>query len=162
MGQDMFEQVSKTNKNAKYFCLEGMRIEPCYACRACNEKTNGKCIIRDDADIILPYIARSKAIIIFTPIVYGGYSFQIKRIIDKFSLIMDNHYRFYKGELVKGNSAGVNYHVIGVQDGNDTEEASVFKQFIAETRNIVSWTGQTIIMPRDAAGYDALIQEIIE
>ena len=159
MAQEMYDKITAAHNEAKYFNLQDMKIEPCIACRACEEKVYGRCVVRDDADLILPSFARSRTIIIFTPIVFGGYSFQVKRAIDKISLIGDRHYYYQNGELVKGNLTGMNYYVIGIQDGKDPEEAELFRQFVAETVKIANWTGRAIVMPQDAAVYDGLIKE---
>ena len=166
MGQDMYEKILKTRNDTKYFCLGDMKIEPCYACRGCEEKTYGRCIVHDDADLILPCLAGSETIIVFTPIVFGGYSFRVKRAIDKIALICDRHYYYHHGELVKGKpsygkqSMGVKYYAIGLHDGKSIEEIQVFEQLVMETILIAGWTGRAIVMPNDAAGYDNLIQEI--
>ena len=61
-----------------------------------------------------------------TPIVYGSYSFEVKRIVDKFSLIVDAHYYYRDGELVSSKDTGNKYYVIGVHAGSDTEEIKVY------------------------------------
>jgi len=160
MGQGMYEKIAKTRDDVRYFCMEGMKIEPCYSCRGCEEKTYGRCIVRDDADLILPCLARSKTIIVFTPIVYGAYSFQIKRAFDKIALIGDRHYYYRHGEVVKGKpSLGIKYYAVGLHDGKDMEEVQVFRQFVMETITIAGWTGRAVVMPHDAADYSNLIQE---
>gem|GEM_PF-419909 len=160
LSKNMHNEIIKTRSDIKHFCVENMRIEPCYACRHCEEKTYKRCVIRDDADLILPYLARSKTIVIFTPIVYGGYSFQIKRIVDRFSLLVSSHYYIYDGELVKGKSTGINYYVIGAHDGADAEEIQAFKQLVMETIKIAAWRGKPFIMPQDADEYENLIKEV--
>ena len=162
MGLDMYKQLTKTRQDIKHFCLENMRIEPCYACRGCEEKTYGRCVIRDDADLILPCLSRSETIVAFTPIVFGGYSFQMKRIVDKFSLIVGRHYNFQNGELVKEKYMDVNYYVIGIHDGVETEEIQTFKQLVMENIKIVSWKGKPFVLPYETDEYDRLIQKVAE
>jgi len=162
LGQTMYEEITKFRKDTKHFCVETMRIEPCYACRHCEEKTYRRCVIRDDADLILPYLARSKTIIIITPIVFGGYSFHMKRIVDRFSLIVGMHYSLHDGELVKGDNAGISYYVIGIHDGADTNEIQTFKQLVKETHKIVSWKGKPLVLPQDTSEYNNLIQEVVK
>ena len=168
VGQNMYEKIVKTRNDTKCFCLGDIKIEPCYACRGCEEKTYGRCVVRDDADLILPCLARSETIIVITPIVFGGYSFQVKRAIDKIGLICDRHYYYHRGELVKGKVAhgrqpmGVKYYAIGVHDGKDMDEIQVFKQLVTETILIAGWTGRAIVMPHDVSDYDSLIQEVSE
>ena len=160
VARELYEKCLDANREAYYFCLEGMRIEPCYACRGCEEKTYGRCVTRDDADKILPYVARAKTVVIYTPIVCGGYSFRVKRLVDKFALIGDRHYYFRNGELTKGAPSGFAYFVIGTFSGANMEEAEAFKRLIKETLTLASWAGRPIVMPREADDYNAMTREV--
>jgi multimeric flavodoxin WrbA len=158
--RDLYEKIAKKREDVKYFRADNMKIEPCYACRGCEEKTYGRCIVRDDADLILPNLSRSETIFVFTPIVFGGYSFKIKRAIDKFTLIVNKHYDYHRGELRKGKPSGLKYYALGFHDGGCEEEILVFRQLIMETLRIAAWTGRAFVMPGDKADYDSLIQEV--
>jgi multimeric flavodoxin WrbA len=159
-GLEILNKINGAHKEVKYFDLENINIEPCYACRSCEEKTYSRCIVRDDADMILPYLARSEAIIVLTPIVFGGYSLPVKRIIDKLSLIGDKHYYFRKGELVKRFSRDTKYFAIGLLDEAEIEEIDVFKQLVMETINIGSCEGRSIVIPREKEEYNNFIREM--
>jgi multimeric flavodoxin WrbA len=160
LGQDLYNKFSQRRQGIRHFCLEDMNVEPCYACRGCEEKTYGRCIIRDDADLILPSIMHSETIIVISPIVFGGYSFKIKRIVDKFALIAGRHYYYNNGELVKGKRTGTRYFAIGIHDGVIKEEIEVFKQFIAETLRIGAWEGKAIVIPQGTGDCDSLMSEV--
>jgi multimeric flavodoxin WrbA len=159
LGQDLYETIVKTRPDARLFCLENMRIEPCYACRGCEQKTCGRCVVRDDADEILPCVVRSETIMVLTPVVFGGYSFPIKRLVDKFSLIVDRHYCVRNGELTKGKPKKVGYYVIGVHEGIDDEDTQIFRQLVRENIRIASWKGRPIVLPHDEGDYRQLIRE---
>jgi multimeric flavodoxin WrbA len=161
LGLEMYEKIAKTQRDIKCFNLEDLNIEPCYACRGCEEKTYKRCIVRDDADLILPYIARSETFVIITPIIYGSYSFPVKRVFDKFTLIVDHHYSYRNGELTKGKTKRIKYYAIGIHDGIDMEEVNVFKQLAFETMNIAGWTGRAIVMPYDTEDYNRLVKELV-
>ena len=160
LGQNMYQEIVKAQQDIKHFCVENMRVEPCYACRGCEEKTYKRCVIHDDADLILPCLVRSETIVIFTSIIYGGYSFPVKRVVDRFNLLARVHYDFRDGELKSGKYSGVNYYVIGVLDGHNVEEINVFKQLVLETINIIGWQGKPFVMPNDAEEYGNLIQKV--
>ena len=162
VAQDMYNSIAKTRQDIKYFNMENMRVEPCYGCRGCEDKTFGRCIIRDDADVLLPCLIRSKTIVIFTPIIFGGYSFATKRIADRFLLMIPKRYHFNNGELVCGINPEVNYYVIGVNDGVDAQETQVFKQLVKETHIIVGWAGQSFVLPYDADEYNQLVRKVAE
>lgn len=161
LGQEMYGRISSVRKDVRHFNLENMDIEPCYACRGCEEKANGRCVVRDDADLLLPCLSRSKVIIVLTPVVFGGYSFKVKRALDKLGLITSKHYSYYKGELRKGTPSGTKYYVIGINDNIGHEEISVFKKLVFETQRIVAWLGKAIVLPNDCDDYDNLMQEVL-
>jgi len=160
LGQNMCREIAKARQDIKRFCVENMRVEPCYACRGCEEKTYKRCVIRDDADLILPFLVRSETIVIFTSIVFGGYSFSVKRVVDRFNLLARVHYDFRDGELKSGKYSGVNYYVIGVQDSYHAEEIKIFKQLVFETIDIIGWKGKPFVLPQDADEYGNLIQKV--
>ena len=160
LGQDMYQKIIEIRQDVKHFSMENMRIEPCYACRGCDEKAYKRCIIRDDADQILPYLARSKTIAVFTSIVFGGYSFHIKRIADRFALLLPKGYNYRDGELVAGKYPGINYHVIGIHDGIYKPEIEIFKQLVMENHKITGWVGQSLVLPYDEDKYNSLIKEV--
>jgi len=160
LGKDMYERVAQARQDVRHFYLEDMNIEPCHACRGCEEKTYGRCVIRDDADLILPCLARSKTIVVITPIVFGGYSFQVKRALDKFPLLLDRHYYTRSGELTAGKPSGIKYYAIGVHDSLKEEEIHVFRNLILETLKITAWGGRSIVMPYEADDYEKLVREV--
>ena len=145
--------------------MDEMRVEPCYACRGCEEKTYGRCVIRDDADLILPCLARSSTIFVLTSIVFGSYSFPIKRIVDRFALLVGKHYSYHNGELTtsaKEKAPRVNYYVIGIHEGIQPEELQAFRQLVLETIRIAAWAGKSLVLPYEAAEYDAFVQEVAQ
>ena len=160
--QDISEKFSQTI-NTKHFPLQNFDIKPCYGCGGCEKKTYLRCIVRDDLDLIMPYLVRSDTIVIVTYITYGSYSFQIKRILDKFApLTVGIHYGYNKGELVKGiHSTGPPLYVIGIHDNTDQAEIQVFEHLVLETLNIASWDGKPIIISLDSFDLKNIMREIV-
>ncbi|MDR2957720.1 MAG: hypothetical protein LBU61_06035 [Coriobacteriales bacterium] len=160
LGLALYRSILDAGKKVKYFCLDSMHIEPCYACRGCEEKTYGRCVVRDDADLILPCLIHSQTIIVMTSVVFGGYSFKVKRLIDKLSLIIDRRYHYRQGELVKSKTSNTAFYVIGLGDGVDQVEANHFKQLINENIWIAAWSGEPLVLPYDKDTYEAIILEV--
>ena len=165
LGMEMYKKIARSD--ARIFYMDDKRVEPCYACRGCEEKTFRRCVIRDDADLILPSLVRSDTIIVFTAIVFGGYSFPIKRIADRFALLLSKGYSFNNGELVAGKSPNIEYYVIGTHDdicasGDDIDEDEirVFKQLVTECHKICGWAGKPIVLPEDSDVYSNLIRKV--
>lgn len=63
--------------------LADKNIKPCKGCFNCWVKTPGECIIKDDSQEICKIIINSDLVVILTPVVFGGYSGTMKKMIDK-------------------------------------------------------------------------------
>ncbi|MCI5223980.1 MAG: hypothetical protein D3924_15240, partial [Candidatus Electrothrix sp. AR4] len=66
------------------FKLQDIKINHCIGCFSCWLKTPGRCIHADAGADILQAIQSSNTLIFFTPIVFGGYSSELKKIVDRF------------------------------------------------------------------------------
>jgi len=161
IGDDILETLREDQKEVRHFSLDGMEIKPCYACGGCAKKTYKRCIIRDDADQILPCLARSTTIIIVTPILFGSYSYKTKLVIDKLALIGDLHYYYKNGELVKSlNPSNAKYFVVGIASEENPKKAAAFQQLVQETLQLTSWIGKAIIAPAEAIDIHNIAKEI--
>ncbi|MCI5133566.1 MAG: flavodoxin family protein [Candidatus Electrothrix sp. AW2] len=69
------------------FKLREITINPCIGCFNCWIKTPGTCFHQDAVADILRAILSSHTVIFFTPVIFGGYSSELKKIIDRFLLI---------------------------------------------------------------------------
>ena len=64
-----------------YFDLTEMKIGGCQDCGAC--AVAGRCIIKDDMDLIYPVIREASRFILASPIFFEGISAQAKAMIDR-------------------------------------------------------------------------------
>ena len=152
----------KSTSNIKFISLQGVNIKPCYGCGGCTEKTFLRCVVRDDADYILPYIAQSEIVIIVTRITYGGYSFEMKRLADKFSPLVTIHYGYKNGELVKGlHDSKLRFFAVGVHDNATGEEQQAFGFLVNETLNITRWSGKPLIVKSGTTDIGSVVKEEI-
>jgi hypothetical protein len=63
------------------FVLNDMNIRPCQACGGCYE--TGRCVMRDDMDQVYEALDRMDAIIVASPVFFGGVTAQMKAMIDR-------------------------------------------------------------------------------
>ena len=101
------------NKDIKYIDLSSMKIANCVGCFGCWTKTPGKCVIRDDATKVYPYIAECSSVIYVSHIKYGGYDSVMKTMI----------------ESVQRNVAIKDAIIIAYGD-TDSEEQEIFRQLV--------------------------------
>ena len=143
-GLQLQRVLQSMGRQTDYVSLADVQVKPCFNCGACNYKSYSKCVFRDDDDWILGKIAKAGAVIVVTPILFGGYSVKTKRVLDKLGLIMDRHYYVVKGELAKGGMPGrpFRYLALGVQDTANETEAKAFRSLVHETITIVRGRGK--------------------
>ncbi|MDU9047682.1 MAG: flavodoxin family protein [Candidatus Electrothrix sp. Rat3] len=63
--------------------LKDIKINHCIGCFQCWTKTPGKCIYVDAGNDILEKFINSDTVILITPVVFGGYSSELKKIVDR-------------------------------------------------------------------------------
>lgn len=83
-----------------YFQLKNKRVLACRACGSCGFKSPGRCIFDDDVHEILWAIARADKIIMLTPVRFGGYNSCLKKVVDKFALLVLPSYTVKQGHLL--------------------------------------------------------------
>ena len=118
------------NKDIKYIDLSSMKIANCVGCFGCWTKTPGKCVIRDDATKVYPYIAECSSVIYVSHIKYGGYDSVMKTMIESIP-IQQAFIRIHRGEThhVQRNVATKDAIIIAYGD-TDSEEQEIFRQLV--------------------------------
>ena len=77
------EKLKKNNQVGITFTLKDIEIVPCTGCFNCWLKTPGLCVTKDAANDILRTIIESDLMIFLTPIIFGGYSSELKKVVDR-------------------------------------------------------------------------------
>lgn len=129
------------------FSANSLDIKPCTACSSCSGKTFGRCAIPDDMQNVLPKIVACQALVLISPVIFGGVSFHIKKVMDRMSAVGDPRYYYCNGELAKGMSnQGMNFYMVGIGDNLSETEKSAFLSLHEENRKIMNVKGQTYIL----------------
>ncbi len=63
--------------------LRDLKVADCLSCFGCWIKTPGKCVIDDDAQQIIQKMPLCDLIVYVTPVVFGGYSYELKKVLDR-------------------------------------------------------------------------------
>ncbi|WP_291558888.1 flavodoxin family protein [Bacteroides sp.] len=90
-------QISES-EDLKYIDLASMKIANCVGCFGCWTRTPGKCVIRDDASKVYPYIAKSVSVVYISKIKYGSYDTIMKTMIERAIPIQQAFIRIHNGE----------------------------------------------------------------
>ena len=91
--------VEETGSEAEVIELGKMNINHCVGCFGCWKVTPGKCVIRDDMDIIREKILESDNIVLSFPLYFFGISSKMKTMLDRLLPLKMP----YKGKLAKEN-----------------------------------------------------------
>ncbi len=153
----------KSEEKAVIFKADNMNIDPCLACASCSGKTYGHCVVKDDMQELLPKIVRSKKIVLVSPIIYGGVSFRIKKIMDKMCSIGDPRYYVRNGEMVKKmRIPNLKYYMIGIKENLAEEERTAFIRLHKENITIMDVEGKayTIDSKPDKNAVEKIVKEI--
>lgn len=164
IGKSIYDYLKKRDIEVSFISASEGDIKPCYGCNGCVDKTYGKCIFRDDMDKILPILLEGDILIFTSPLVWGGLSYDVKKILDKTALIGDRFYNVNNKELVKG-SISKNKKTVGiaVSDQLSAKEESDFKYFIKELGIItnVDYIGKVVGTSITETELESLIKEVL-
>jgi len=109
--------------------LRDMKLAHCLGCFDCWVKTPGICVEADAGREIAKAIVRSDVTVFFTPVTFGGYSPELKKMVDRLVQIASPFFQLDHGEV---------HHppryehlprlvVVGVQRHANPQEAHIFK-----------------------------------
>lgn len=150
-GKRVFELMKSKGIDVEYISTVGLNVKPCYSCGGCSTKTHGKCVINDDMDAILRKLIRTDKLVLISPVTWGSYSSDIKKVFDRSSILGDAYYYAKKGELVKGMRSNIKQlFAIGVKANCREEEKEVFHKLIYENVKIMNISGNSFIVEQES------------
>ena len=79
-------------------CLSADVI-PCTGCGSCGLRTPGACAVKDDMQEIFQRMVASDVLVLATPVRFGSYCAQLKKVVDRFQPLMVPIYVLRDGEM---------------------------------------------------------------
>ena len=139
----LMNELRSTGAAVETFPLREIKMGPCIGCFGCWLKTPGICVEPDAGRDIAQAIVQSDTTILFTPVTFGGYSSEIKKIQDRWNSIILPDFGIYHGEV---------HHLprykqyprlvgIGIQRQPNNDEANLFKMLVG--RNALAFHAPT-------------------
>lgn len=126
--------VADTIKNAGWqvesIDLRNKKIATCTGCFGCWLRTPGECIINDDGRNVAKEIIRSDLVVFLSPVVFGGYSYELKKALDRVIPLILPTFVKVKGEMHHGRRYDRYPKLvsIGVMKEQDDEAAEVYEK----------------------------------
>jgi hypothetical protein len=117
------------------YTLHEIKIADCSGCGGCALKTPGLCVLPDAANEIMGKQARSDLLVLLTPLTFGGYSSQLKKMLDRTMGMCIPVYRLYRRELHHALRYPRPARLLGIGVAPEYDEASarVFDLLIKRT-----------------------------
>lgn len=108
-------------------------IAPCTGCFGCWTRTPGECVVEDAArDVQRSYVG-SDIVVYATPVTFGGYSSQLKKMLDRFIPVLDPRFTIVGGEvhhLLRYRRYPKTFG-LGTLPSPDPEAERIFRQLVA-------------------------------
>jgi hypothetical protein len=113
-------------------------IRRCQGCFGCWVRTPGKCIVHDDSQQIRHAVINADIVVLLTPVVFGGYSGTLKKMIDKIIPLVLPFFTKYDGEIhhLPRYSKFPSFIGFGYSDTKRPDEFICFRQLVE--RNAVN------------------------
>ena len=129
-----------------YIDLSELKISNCTGCFGCWTRTPGKCVIRDDAPRVYPYIAKSEEVVYITKVIYGGYDTIMKTMLERAIPIQQAFIRIHQGEThhIQRNVAPKKATIIAY-GSTDPEEQDLFRQLVARNACNMNFASHEVI-----------------
>jgi hypothetical protein len=110
--------------------LIGKRIADCTGCFRCWTHTPGECVIKDDAPAVTAELAKSDRIVFYCPVVFGGFSPDLKRVLERSISLLLPFMRIHRGEMHHPVRYGRHYELcgVGILDRHDPEADASFQK----------------------------------
>ncbi|HUI57062.1 MAG TPA: NAD(P)H-dependent oxidoreductase [Bryobacteraceae bacterium] len=120
------------------FPLHEMKLAHCLGCFGCWLKTPGMCVEDDDGRRIARAVIQSDTTVFFTPVTFGGYSPDLKKMMDHCVQLISPYFQMDHGEV---HHAPRYAHrprlvVVGVQRQPNPREAHIFRTLVG--RNAIN------------------------
>ncbi len=130
--------LGKNSHNIRAINLRDIEIASCLGCFGCWVKTPGKCVIDDEGRKVAEAVVQSDLVITVTPITFGGYSYELKKAIDRLIPIISPFFKKIKGEVhhKRRYERYPNYINFGILSEMDDEMANTFRDLV--TRNAIN------------------------
>jgi multimeric flavodoxin WrbA len=131
--------LKQTGADVQVFALREVKLAHCIGCFGCWLETPGLCRYGEAGRAIVQEVIQSDTIVLFTPVVFGGYSSQLKQIVDRFASLCLPYFSSYHGE-VHHRPRYAHYPRwvgIGVQNNPNAKEAGLFKLVVG--RNAINF-----------------------
>jgi multimeric flavodoxin WrbA len=137
------EEIHRNGASLQTYTLQDIKMGTCVGCFGCWLKTPGECLEPDIGLEIAQVVVQSDTTFLLTPITFGGYSSEIKKVQDRWIPLILPYFGLFHGEThhLPRYSRYPRLVGIGIQRQANSEEAHLFKTLVG--RNAINFHAPT-------------------
>lgn len=137
--QSVTDQLAGRGSKINSFPLMKMEVAGCRGCFGCWIKTPGICVINDLGRKVAEAVIGSDVTIILSPVTFGGYSYHVKKVMDRLIPLISPLFVNIRGEIhhKPRYQKYPRLLAIGVASVEDIESQKVFSTLIE--RNAINF-----------------------
>lgn len=153
--ETLLDELHSRGATVQTFPLKDIKMGSCIGCFGCWIKTPGICVEPDAGRDIAQAIVQSDVTILFTPVTFGGYSSEIKKIQDRWLPLVLPDFCIHHGEVhhLPRYSHYPRLVGIGIQRQPNDVEANLFNVLVG--RNALNFHAPTyaaeVLLSTDAS-----------
>lgn len=128
----LVEELGRAGWSTEPILLNEVNIRSCIGCFKCWDTTPGLCVQKDEAQEIVQKIIQSDLVIFLTPLTFGGYSSELKKIIERMLGLLQPATTIIKGEThhLKRYERYPSLLALGVTETRHNDEEQIFNNLI--------------------------------
>jgi multimeric flavodoxin WrbA len=130
--QTLTQGLAAAGLDVQSMALRGMEIHHCVGCFGCWVQTPGECTIDDPAREVARQFIASDLVVYFTPVTFGGYSSELKKVLDRIICVVSPFFDRIHGE-VHHKPRYRRYPrilAVGIQPEPDAESEEIFTTLV--------------------------------
>lgn len=122
--------LTRQSFDVQAYTLRDHKIGYCIGCFGCWVKTPGECVIKDENRDIAADIIQSDLLIYVSPVVFGSYSSELKRMMDHLIPLVTPFFKRVDGEVhhQPRYNRYPSFMSIGLQRQTNPVQAALFKE----------------------------------
>ncbi len=139
----LLDELQTSGAVVQVYTLSEMHTGTCIGCFGCWVKTPGVCIEPDAGRDVSAAVVQSDVTILLSPIMFGGYSSEIKKVQDRWLPLVLPFFGLFHGEIhhLPRYAHYPRLVAFGLQRQPDEEEADLFKTLVG--RNALNFHAPT-------------------
>lgn len=131
-------ELSAAGYMVERLVLRELELAHCIGCFECWVKTPGECVVDDGARRVARSVIASDLVVLLTPVTFGGYSYELKKAMDRIICLVSPFFTRIDGEVHHEPRYARYPRVLGVglQPEANPEASEIFSDLV--TRNAIN------------------------